>query len=242
MLKFFRRIRQSLLSENKFSKYLLYALGEIILVVIGILIALQINNWNTDRLDRDRERFLIQQMNVEMQDNLKQFNEVQQNILVLVNAGETIATEFPLDSEKVQQKAFLANFRDFLYCPSFDPYQGTIRSIINSGDLNLIQNDSLRKLIVSWDDVIKDYKEEERMAWEYGYGITEWAADHFPNPEHVSPTTEGFDFRGLQSRIGEKIGRYRWCIEGEDVKRLHAHLTAMIEMTSVYRNEAQIAK
>ncbi|WP_299335501.1 DUF6090 family protein [uncultured Psychroserpens sp.] len=49
MIKFFRRIRQRLLSENKFSKYLIYAFGEIILVVIGILIALQINNWNENR-------------------------------------------------------------------------------------------------------------------------------------------------------------------------------------------------
>jgi len=46
MIKFFRRIRQKLLRENQFSKYLLYAIGEILLVVIGILIALQINNWN----------------------------------------------------------------------------------------------------------------------------------------------------------------------------------------------------
>ena len=51
MIKFFRRIRQQLLSENKFSKYLLYALGEIVLVVIGILIALQINNWNQAQKD-----------------------------------------------------------------------------------------------------------------------------------------------------------------------------------------------
>ncbi|MEH6779908.1 DUF6090 family protein, partial [Maribacter arcticus] len=49
MIKFFRRIRQQLLTENKFSKYLLYAIGEIILVVIGILIALSINNWNENR-------------------------------------------------------------------------------------------------------------------------------------------------------------------------------------------------
>ncbi|TVZ59211.1 hypothetical protein NA63_1738 [Flavobacteriaceae bacterium MAR_2010_105] len=47
MIKFFRKIRQKLLTENKFSKYLLYAIGEILLVVIGILLALQINNWNT---------------------------------------------------------------------------------------------------------------------------------------------------------------------------------------------------
>jgi len=46
MIKFFRKIRQRLLSENKFNKYLVYAIGEIILVVIGILIALQINNAN----------------------------------------------------------------------------------------------------------------------------------------------------------------------------------------------------
>ncbi|GLU45472.1 DUF6090 family protein [Allomuricauda sp. NBRC 101325] len=49
MIKFFRKIRQRLLSENKFSKYLVYAIGEVILVVIGILIALQINNWNEKR-------------------------------------------------------------------------------------------------------------------------------------------------------------------------------------------------
>ncbi len=49
MIKFFRKIRQRLLTENKFSKYLIYAIGEIILVVIGILIAVQINNWNTNR-------------------------------------------------------------------------------------------------------------------------------------------------------------------------------------------------
>jgi hypothetical protein len=50
MIKFFRKIRQKMLTENKFSKYLLYAIGEIILVVIGIMIALQVNNWNQTRI------------------------------------------------------------------------------------------------------------------------------------------------------------------------------------------------
>jgi hypothetical protein len=52
MLRFFRQIRQRLLTENRFSKYLLYAIGEILLVVIGILIALQVNNWNEKQKDR----------------------------------------------------------------------------------------------------------------------------------------------------------------------------------------------
>lgn len=53
MIKFFRRIRQRLVAENKFSKYLFYAIGEIILVVIGILIALSINVWNDDRIAKN---------------------------------------------------------------------------------------------------------------------------------------------------------------------------------------------
>ena len=52
MIKFFRKIRQQLLSEGKTGKYLKYAIGEIILVVIGILIALSINNWNENRKNK----------------------------------------------------------------------------------------------------------------------------------------------------------------------------------------------
>ena len=55
MIKIFRKIRQQSLTENKFSKYLIYAIGEIILVAIGILIALQVNNWNNSRIERKTE-------------------------------------------------------------------------------------------------------------------------------------------------------------------------------------------
>ncbi|MEN2282966.1 DUF6090 family protein [Algoriphagus sp. SE2] len=52
MISLFRKIRQKLLSQNRVTRYLIYALGEILLVVIGILIALTINNWNTNRPER----------------------------------------------------------------------------------------------------------------------------------------------------------------------------------------------
>ena len=59
MIKFFRKIRQKMLTENKFSKYLIYAVGEIILVVIGILIALQLNSWNDHRVRNPRFQVFI---------------------------------------------------------------------------------------------------------------------------------------------------------------------------------------
>jgi hypothetical protein len=71
MLKFFRKIRQQLLSENKFSKYLLYAIGEIILVVIGILIALQLNMWSDDRKAQVQFEGFTQQLNVDVDTAIK---------------------------------------------------------------------------------------------------------------------------------------------------------------------------
>lgn len=69
MIKFFRNIRQNLLSKNKFSKYLTYAIGEIVLVVIGILIALSINNWNNDKKDKQAELKYLNQIRKSLQEN-----------------------------------------------------------------------------------------------------------------------------------------------------------------------------
>ncbi|WP_166966814.1 DUF6090 family protein [Yeosuana marina] len=62
MIKFFRKIRQNLLSEGKTRSYLKYAIGEIVLVVIGILIALQINNWNEERKIKQKETIVLKEL------------------------------------------------------------------------------------------------------------------------------------------------------------------------------------
>ena len=75
MLKFFRGIRQNFLSENKFSQYILYAIGEIVLVVIGILIALQINNWNELRKNEDNTVLMLRQLREENSSNISELLE-----------------------------------------------------------------------------------------------------------------------------------------------------------------------
>lgn len=71
MLKFFRRIRQKLLDEGDLKKYLIYALGEILLVMIGILLALQVNNWNEWRKDRKKENILLQDLAKNLEFNIQ---------------------------------------------------------------------------------------------------------------------------------------------------------------------------
>ena len=69
MIKFFRHIRKSLLEQNKMGKYFKYAIGEIILVVIGILIALQINNWNEQRKENIKERDVLEELKQGLESN-----------------------------------------------------------------------------------------------------------------------------------------------------------------------------
>jgi len=75
MIKFFRKIRQNLLVKNKTGKYFKYAIGEIILVVIGILIALQINNWNEDRKTKINEKELYSRILMNLQLDEKRIND-----------------------------------------------------------------------------------------------------------------------------------------------------------------------
>lgn len=70
MLRFFRQIRQRLLTENKFNRYLLYAFGEILLVVLGILIAIQIDNWNEERIRRTKIDQILMELLTELDNNI----------------------------------------------------------------------------------------------------------------------------------------------------------------------------
>ena len=70
MTKFFQKIRHKLVVENKTSKYFKYAFGEIILVVVGILIALQINNWNENRKTNAENQIILNNLHEEFSENL----------------------------------------------------------------------------------------------------------------------------------------------------------------------------
>lgn len=76
MIKFFRKIRQNLLSEGKTGKYFKYAIGEIVLVVIGILIALQINNWNENRKQQAEITDIYKQIVLDLDNDIDEFSNV----------------------------------------------------------------------------------------------------------------------------------------------------------------------
>ena len=150
MIKFFRQIRKSLLMENKTSKYFKYAIGEIILVVIGILIALQINNWNEERKNRNREQSILKNLQSDFKANIdnvdKTYNsfleayEASANLLEIISSSDAIyGSEIEYLLDEIINKTM-----------SLDINTGSINEMLNTGSINLIRDTYLKKQLSNW--------------------------------------------------------------------------------------------
>ncbi len=102
MIKFFRKIRQNLLSEGKTGKYLKYAIGEIILVIVGVLIALWLNNQNQQRIESQESSTLKLTLKEELVENKKTFKryveQCHEKIITILNVSAGENTEIPIDT------------------------------------------------------------------------------------------------------------------------------------------------
>ena len=106
MIKFFRKIRYDLMETGKTTKYLKYAIGEIILVVIGILIALSINNWNEERKDRIREQSILKNLQIDFKSNINNVDKTYNSFLEAYEASakllEIISTNEIIDGYEIE--------------------------------------------------------------------------------------------------------------------------------------------
>ena len=162
MIKFFRKIRQNMIKENKVSKYFLYAMGEIVLVVIGILIALQINSKKEEINNRIVEQSIL--------NNLKEdFNKNQQEIEVLIFANNKYHRNLNrfIEILKTTPKDIKVKIDDTLSivaiaAPTYIPTTSTIDVIISTGKIDLIKNEELKTLISRFKREVADLSEDEK--------------------------------------------------------------------------------
>jgi len=161
MIKFFRHIRKSLLMENKTGKYFKYAIGEIILVVIGILLALQVNNWNEARKIKAIEQTLLGDLKTEINSNLIALtNVINEHYKSLKAAQELMVySRKPREFENIADSTANRLVSTMNQNWTYNPQTGIVNSIISSGQLNYIQNKELKYLIASIEDVTEDAME-----------------------------------------------------------------------------------
>jgi hypothetical protein len=160
MIKLFRKIRQKMLTENKFSKYLLYAIGEILLVVIGILIALQINNQNDLKKARAKEVHYLANIKTDLKINIQ---ELDNYILVrtqIIDAANTILKH--IDGKPIDDlEEFNALGVPIYNWEKFHQNNNTFKELVSSGNLALISNDSIKNTLLDIETLYKKLKSEE---------------------------------------------------------------------------------
>ena len=163
MLKFFRNIRQKLLAEGKTSKYLKYAIGEIVLVNIGILIALQINNWNEARKEAVFEKKVITELLMDVKEDLLEMEDAFKELNESQRFGKQIIEAF---RKNIHYKDSMdMNFTKALRLWSLSP-NSTAFDAVKSEGLYLIKNDTIRKMLSKIKGYYFDYLRVLESRWQ----------------------------------------------------------------------------
>lgn len=163
MIKFFRHIRQRMIKENKISKYLLYAIGEIVLVVIGILIALQINNWNSNRQLRVQEQECLNSLKNEFSINLDLLDQSIEKVDLQKQNIEALLHLFDPNVIDTMSDPAIANliYPVLAGYARYYPSTGVLTDVTSSGKLNLILNKELRQDIAAFGNTLDWLKSQE---------------------------------------------------------------------------------
>ena len=164
-MKVFRNLRRRFLNSNKIGNYLKYAIGEIALVVIGILIAIQINNWNSQKLLDQKEVQTYQQIKRQLSDDLNEITEVSNlnNYYygLFSKANQLISEK---DYSKIDSLVILT-----MNLSKYSDFNGSgniYETLVNSGDIKLINNTEIISKLQRLEMTYSELNKIEDMNWE----------------------------------------------------------------------------
>ena len=194
MITFFRRLRQQFLTQNRFSKYLIYAVGEIVLVVIGILIALSINNWNEQRKENKLEQDYYCKLLEDVQQDLVQVNNQITNTVNRIDACNNVlqmlqGPDPKLDSLMEENLNALS-----LITYTIRPNNAAFEDLKSSGNLNILKDNNIKTSVIDYYSMLEGMIDVMNIN-------ADGAVDVFFNKEsyneigwhHISFVKEGID-------------------------------------------------
>lgn len=183
MLRFFRQIRQQLMEQNKVRSYFLYAFGEILLVVIGILIALQVNNWNEERKASEMKIGLLVSIQQELQTDLELVRLVRSDIKSKYDTGIYMMSYFNSDKDvsEFDVHRLRRGLMDSNDIQEFSPVQLGYKELISTGIVNRIKDDSLKQMLFDHYEISVREQGEFEQRDRYGTDVSESRFDYIPN-------------------------------------------------------------
>tara|TARA_R110002124_G_scaffold280073_3_gene453130 strand:+ start:16402 stop:17145 length:744 start_codon:yes stop_codon:yes gene_type:complete len=227
MTKFFRKIRQRLLTENKFSKYLLYAFGEILLVVIGILMALAINEWKNEQRIHSEEKVTLQKLTQDLKsDNqrfLKNIEYYNKRNDYLTDAKEIIYKKSLSDKEIKKVMHYGGAIHKDL-----NPRKTTYNEMLNSGRIYNLSNENLVDSIIAYYQYLDESIYQNRVsrtefrALFFGPDFSDfwfWKAedDEFPYAKMFFSDTDSPSYRKLKQSAGWSISINNGLLQNNEI-------------------------
>ncbi|MFC3879764.1 DUF6090 family protein [Algoriphagus namhaensis] len=156
MISFFRKIRQKLLSQNRVTRYLVYALGEIVLVTIGILIALQVNNWKEARAYSQRETTFYQSILVELENDQKKLESLTEFYQNRIENLKWLLTAIRNPRQPISPDEFGKHTEPLYYSETAISFDATFEAAKSAGAFDQFSNKQLLKLLVEYYSSFKD--------------------------------------------------------------------------------------
>lgn len=151
MLRFFRQLRQNQISGKQFRRYFLYALGEVLLVVIGILLALQIDGWNNNRIQKKKELIYLKEIQLSLQDDLDRighsikFNQKKDSVI-----DKSLGAMLHADSNLEAMNELTKNMPVLAEYAVFTQNRVAFDNMLSAENIDLISSDSLRILLSNY--------------------------------------------------------------------------------------------
>ena len=196
------------MEKNKIGKYFKYAIGEIVLVVIGILIALSINNWNEDRKSANAEAKALVEL-------LAEFKKNQSDLMRVYRIKTRAAKNLDRYLHLINNDSVPDNEKSYVYIGIGDntwkKQYTVLNSLLTSGAINNIKNDSLKYLLTTWNDYKDDYLEQQNDYFITARDYSNYLRDKVPNKFKVLDSTyQNWDYKRFESkeetqRLSEKI-------------------------------------
>jgi hypothetical protein len=190
MIRFFRKIRKNLLSEGKTVKYLTYAIGEVVLVMIGILLALQVNNWNIEQTDKKREAKYLANIVLDLKKDIERLDYLIEFRTIRAIGDQRLIDH--INGLPVSNVVEIThNVSNTLMEDNFSPNNTTFLELSNSGNLNLLSNATIKVLLLELEELYKiNNLNIEHETFDYREYISKPVSKHI-SIDQLFPVYEG---------------------------------------------------
>ena len=231
MIKFFRKIRQKLISENKFSKYLIYAIGEIILVVIGILIALQVNNWNQNKNSENKTLISLSSLAEELNSNKKVLKSNIDLIKFDIQTGLNLVDSLNNNSVSKENKNtyLLDKILELGPVRVRSLTTNSLEEMISSGSYSAINSETIKENLLAYNSEIENMNYELQRFEEY------WRTIESPY------ITKHFSLLDMYTRRGDSLINEDAFLSGGNIPTFNNQEVYFVNNLDAFYNNREFA-